>query len=384
MSDFTPSTPSTTSTPGELIAAEAASQGGKLLAYQVGLLYPRFRGVPREALAEVFDRHGFAKIAKRLRSITERTALAHVCGRPGDVASRGLHIVSVRQTDGDHLQAWVICKASEVGREDVEHMSGARVFSCPAGIFAAGPVVGVEDPTCKALADELAARAQLLASTCDVATVSRACGDALGEVTAYQFLSKGSYILRAGDPGAQRIAALYRDLRASFYDDVRRAGLQAGVAEIMGHAGSGNMLAVSDAIITDAERQVSELEAQLDKDRASGRRQPGLLQRHRAQAQAVLDSIRPLRELLGASAERLERLTSELVKGYGNAQHSSDLSLPDWVRDEIANIRDAGAPPPARPVGEPATSADAEPESEPAVSDAASDADDDSDDPFNM
>jgi hypothetical protein len=330
-----------TSTPGEQIAADAASQGGTLLAYQVGLLYPRFRGVPREALAECFERHDFTRIAKRLRSITERTALAHVCGRPGDVASRGLHMVSVKQTDGDHLQAWVICKAAEVGREDVEHMAGARVFSCPAGIFAAGPVVGVEDPTCRALADELAARAQLLASTCDTATVSRACGDALGQVTAYQFLSKGSYILRAGDPGAQRIAALYRDLRASFYDDVRRAGLQAGVAEVMGHAGGGggNVLAVSDAIITDAEKQVAALEAQWSKDQGA---KGHTLARHRNAAQAVLDGLRPLRALLGTSADRLERLTEALVRGYGNAQTAADLTLPDWVRDECEALRDAG------------------------------------------
>jgi hypothetical protein len=326
----------------ESIVSEAA-QGGTLLAYQVGCRYPRFAGIPREPLADMFERHGFTHVAKRLRSVTEHTALAHVCGRPGDVASKGLHVVAVKRKEGSHLQAWVICRASEVGIEDVEHACGARVFSSPAGILSASPVNGAEDRECRALADSLADRARTLASTCDVASVSKACTSALESVAAYPFLSRGSYILRADDPGARRLVALYRDLRDTFYDDARRSGLQSGVAEITGHAGSDNMLAVSDAVINDAEAQVAKLAAQLAKDSGNGKMRPGTLAKHRDVAQAVLDSLRPVRELLGASFDRVVKLTEGVLDSYKAASTATDLTFPEWIAEGARDFRDAAA-----------------------------------------
>lgn len=360
----------------ETIVADA-NTGGTLLAYQVGCRYPRFAGVPRESLAALFDAHDFPAVASRLRATTERTALAHVCARPaaGAAASKGLHVVAVKRTAGDHLQAWVICRASESGTEDVEHRAGARVFSHPSGIESAGPINGApEDPDCRALADDLASRARLLASTCDVATVSKACTAALESVTAYPFLSRGAYILRANDPGARRLVALYRDLRATFYDEGRRAGLQAGVAEITGNS-AGNMLAVSDSVINDAEAQVAALEELLTRDRRGGSKVRAVTKaKHRAQAQAILDGIRPLRELLGASADRIARLTHAVVDSYDRAESPEDLVLPSWAVDEIADMRDTGdAPAPA-----------SSPAAAPAASSPAADEPSDDEDPFSM
>jgi hypothetical protein len=346
------------STVAESIVSDAA-QGGTLLAFQVGVRYPRFVGVPREALAATFERHGFTVAAKRLRALTERKALSHVCGRPGDVASRGLHIVAVKRTEGDHQQAWVICRASEVGAENVEHAAGARVFYCPAGIYSSGPVLGTEDPECRALADSLADRARTLASTCDIATVSKACGAALQSVAAFPFLSRGAYILRADDPGARRLVALYRDLREQFYDDARRAGLQAGVAEITGHAGSGNMLAVSDAVIGDAEARVAKLAKQLAEDRGSSKVRTATLAGHRDAAQAILDGLRPVRDLLGSSFERIERITRGVLDSYNAAATAADLTFPDWLATEAADLGaatdDAAASKPIAASDEPAT-----------------------------
>jgi hypothetical protein len=294
-----------------------------------------------------------------------------VCARPGDVASRGLHIVAVKRTEGDHQQAWVICRASEVGAENVEHAAGARVFYCPAGIFSAGPVLGTEDPECRALADSLADRARTLASTCDIATVSKACTDALRAVAAYPFLSRGAYILRADDPGARRLVALYRDLREHFYDPARRSGLQAGVAEITGHAGSGNMLAVSDAVINDAEAQVAKLAKQLAEDRGSSKLRTATLAGHRDAAQAILDGLRPVRELLGTSFDRIERITQGVLDSYNAASTAADLTFPDWLAAEAADLgADTADAAPARPV--------VASESEDATDDAPAD------DPFNL
>lgn len=324
------------STAAENIVSDAA-QGGTLLAYQVGCRYPRFTGIPRETFAEMFEKHGFPHVAKRLRSVTEHTALAHVCSRPGDVASKGLHVVAVKRKDGDHVQAWVICRASEVGAENVEHAPGARVFSSPAGIFSAPPIQGAEDPQCRALADSLADRARLLASTCDISTVSKACTLALQSIAAYPFLSRGAYILQAGDKGAQRLVALYRDLRTSFYDEAKRAGLQSGVAEITSH-GAGNQLAVSDAVINDAETQVAKLAAQLDEDRRNGKLRPGTLARHRDAAQSVLDSLRPVRELLGSSFERVTQLTQAILDSYAAASTAADLVFPDALAEQAREL----------------------------------------------
>jgi hypothetical protein len=351
----------------ENIVTDIASQGGTLLAFQVGCRYPRFTGAAREPLAETFERHGFPKIARRLRAITPARALAHVCSRPGDVARAGLHLVEVKLTDSDHQQAWVICRASEVGVEDVEHTAGARVFSSPAGCFSAGPIAGSADPACRALADDLAARAALLHSTCDIATVSKSITDALASVAAYPFLSRGAYILRANDPGTQRLVGLYRDLRAQFYDESRRAGLQAGVAEIMGHAGSGNMLAVSDAVINDAEEQVAALVATLaDDQRRSGKLRTGTLAKHRDAAQGILDAMRPVRELLGASFERIERLTRGVLAAYQAASTPADLEMPDWITDETADLATADEPSVATtPTADEPTADAADPEDDP-------------------
>jgi len=355
----------------ENIVTDAASQGGTLLAFQVGCRYPRFTGVPREPLAETFERHDFPKIARRLRAITPARALAHVCSRPGDVARAGLHLVEVKRKAGDHQQAWVICRAAEVGVEDVEHLAGARVFSSPAGVYSAGSMAGTTDPACKALADDLAARADLLCKTCDIATVSKSITDALASVAAYPFLSRGAYILRASDTGTQRLVGLYRDLRAQFYDEAKRSGLQAGVAEIMGHAGSGNMLAVSDAVINDAEEQVAALVATLaDDQRRSGKLRTGTLAKHRDAAQGILDAMRPVRELLGASFERIERLTRGVLAAYQAASTPADLEMPDWLTDESADLTVTEGPTAAPTVSEPAPtteepSDDTDPEDDP-------------------
>jgi len=346
-------------TSAESIVSDAA-QGGTLVAYQVGCRYPRFTGVNREALAAVFERHGFEPIATKLREYSDRDALAHAVTRPGQIGRKGLHIVPVKRKAGDHDQAWVICRASEVGAEDVAHAPGARVFSSPAGLFAAPPIDGAEDPDCRALANALVARAQSLMHTCDGGTVSAACSSALETVAAYPFLSKGSYILRAGDPSAERLVSLYRDLRDSFYDETRRAGIQAGVAEIT--AQPANMMAVSDSVINDAEAKVAALAAQLEADTRNSKLRAGTLERHRDAAQSVLDALRPVRELLGASFERIEKITSGVLTAYKGATTSADLSFPEWIASDAADLReDADG---AVPVSSP--EAAAEPPSNPA------------------
>lgn len=325
----------------ETIVSEAA-QGGTLLAYQVGVRYPRFAGVNREDLATCFDDHGFAPVAKRLRATTEEAALAHVCGRhtsrtasPG-ASAKGLTVIKVKAKLDDHLLTFVICRASEAGAEDVEHKAGARVFACPAGLYSAGPANGSpEDPECRALANDLVARAKILATTCDLSTVSKALTIAINSVAAYPFLSKGAYILRADDATAKSLVGLYRALRTRFYDENKRAGLQAGVAEIAGH---GNMPAVSDAVVTDAEEQIVALAAMLEEDRGNSKLRPGTLAKHRAKAQAILDSLRPIRVLLGQSAERVERLTRGVLDSYAGAVKNTDLAFPEWLVTETADL----------------------------------------------
>jgi hypothetical protein len=330
-------------TAAERILADAA-QGGTVLAYQVGVRYPRCSGADREALAAVFEAHGFTRAASRLRGVTPHTALTHVAGRAGKARRDGLTVVAIKRKAGDHVQAFAVCRATEKGRvtpEDVEHLTGARVFSHAVGIEADAPVTGAEDPACRALANLIAAEAIRIAQGWgDVAIVSKALTCALEDARALPFLSRGSYCLRATDPAAERIAACYREITETFYDATRRSGIRCTVVEI---AGAANVGALQDTLIDDAESQALALIDQFARDRANGALQAKTLDARRATTQALVDSVRPVRDLLGSFAARLERITSTVLAEYEAAKTSADLAFPDWLATEQRDLASGAA-----------------------------------------
>jgi len=338
--------PSSSSSPLTLTAAEAiladAAKGGTVLAYQVGVRYPRCAGAVREDLAVVFESHGFARAASRLRGITVHTALTHVAGRAGKARRDGLTVVGLKRKAGDHVQVFAVCRATEgtakakLTPEDVEHLTGARVFSHAHGITADAPVTGVEDPACRALAEQIAIDADRIARGWgDRAIVSKALSCALEDARALPFLSRGSYCLRATDPAAKRIADCYREITATFYDTSKRSGIRCTVVEV---AGAANVSVLQDTLIDDAEARALALVEQFAKDRANGALQAKTMDARRAQVQALVDSVRPVRELLGTFAERLERITTTVLAEYSAAKSNVDLSFPDWLQAEARDL----------------------------------------------
>lgn len=334
---------------------EAAMQGGRVIAYQTGVLYPKFTDVDREELALLFEKHGFAKAAKRLRDIDAHRALASVVGRIGSHRRDGLRTTPLTHTEGDHVLAYQVEQLVQHGKERAGSVAGARVFSAPAGLFAAPPVAAAEIPACRMLAEELRVRADRLVTHADTGAVSRAITGMIEEARAFRFIAKGSYVLRAGDPTADRVVACVRDIRARFYDAPARSGIRASAVEIAEHGD--NRDAVSDAVIDDAERQAAALVAQLRSEAGSATTRLSTLAKRREEAARLLASIAPVRDMLGGFAERIESIARAVADSYNAATTAETLSCPAWLTEATAGMGAADADPDSSPQAAPAPAA---------------------------
>jgi hypothetical protein len=333
----------------EALVADA-SKGGATVAYQTGVLYPGFTDAPREDLAALFERHGLAKAAKRMRDVDEVRALSLVVGRVGANRRDGLSVTELDHKDGDHVTSYQVERSVQTGTEQAAKVPGARVFSCPAGIFVAPPIGGAADPACMAFADQLRRQALRLVPHADAAVVSRILSVVLEEAHAYRFIARGSYVLRAGDPTAERVVACLRELRSMYYDPTTRTGLRASVVDVTQHGD--NATAMSDAVIDDAEKQAAELLAKLKGEKIAGKAKYATLARRRSESVALLNSLGPVRDMLAGHAARLERICSGIAAAYAAAQSAADLEIPDWLEAEGATLGAAERDPEA-PTSEP-------------------------------
>lgn len=341
----------------ERIATEAA-QGGKIIAYQLGALYPKFEGADRKELAEIFERHGFPRAAASVLDIDLDRALNEASGRIGGRRKDGLKVDKLEaDTDAAHVRAWGIYRVvRQRGERGAQFALGARVYSTKESIHYAPPLEGSSDPECVKLADELLAKAQWLATNADTSAVSIALGQAIEEAGAYGFISRGSYVVRAGRVGTDRILACFKELRGRFYDETRRSGLRCSVVAITAH----DQQALSDSVIDDAEVQVAELVAQLRLEAGSTSVRVTTLARRRQECVSLLDKLRPLRELIGTFSGRLEGIVTGVAKAYNEADEAVNLEVPEFLLGD-------GAPPEGELESAPESGpAEAAPESAPA------------------
>jgi hypothetical protein len=341
---------------GERIVREAsATARGDVIAYQLGCLYPGFEGAPRGTLAAIFDRHGFPKAAERIRDIDGARALGAV------VSSVGAHrrdAVKVDALEADtvdsHVRAWGVYRvARQPGERRSAFLLGARVFACPAGVYSAEPIDSPEIPELRAIADELADRARWLVQNADTTAISRAVCVAVGEAHVYGFISRGSYVARAGTDATDRVLALFAELRAEFYDPATRKGLRCSAVAVTAY----DTQALSDAVIDDAEEQAAKLVATLRQEAGSGTVRLTTLQKRRDECAGMLAGLAPVKGLVGQFAERIEAIVRGVQAAYDAAESATDLQFPDWLNRvspvtaaESSPVVPASEPAAARPV----------------------------------
>jgi hypothetical protein len=316
---------------------------GVVIARQFGTLYPGGGGASREALATVFEAHGFAAQAKQLRDVDAERALGAAVG---PVAQRrgadGIKIDAIEaESADDHKKAYAVTRYSRQAGErmPVQEPGGARVFTYMDQVYAAAPRPGdgPEIPECRAVAEAIATEANWRITNARFSTdVSKALTNAVRDGGACRFTSKGSYIGREGTSGTARLVALFNELRATFYNEATRQGLRTTPTALRG----GDEQALSDSVV-DARK--------------------GTLQKRRDECEALLADLNNARELCGAFAERLSARVGELKRSYDGAVDAVSLELPAWVTDDSEADDNAVI----GPVATPATPAEPEPTAEP-------------------
>lgn len=351
--------------------AEQAGATGKIVAYQLGARYPRFGGVSREALAQVFDAHNFTAAAKDMRDIDDRRALSEavsrrsktLCEAQARVLRNGAGALKVKfvcrelDTAQDHMRAWGIVREERASAErSATYSVGARVFVSPAGIFAADPIDTSPDADCMVIAKELARYAQWLLTNADTPDASRALTLMYSESNALSFIARGTYLAPIGRPGTDRVVKAIREIYAKFYSETSRSGIRARAVAVTEH----DQAALSDSVIDDFDTRAAELIGFLKGEVGrSNVKQATLAARYDA-ARNFLADLGPAKSLLGTWCERFEKIGTAIRDAYSAAVDGQTLALPD----EVASVTDPDAEVPL-PVEIPADVPLVEPEHEP-------------------
>jgi hypothetical protein len=327
-------------------------------------LYPGGGGASREALATVFEAHGFAAQAKQLRDVDAERALGAAVG---PVAQRrgadGIKIDAIEaESADDHKKAYAVTRYSRQAGErmPVQEPGGARVFTYMDQVYAAAPRPGdgPEIPECRAVAEAIATEANWRITNARFSTdVSKALTNAVRDGGACRFTSKGSYIGREGTSGTARLVALFNELRATFYNEATRQGLRTTPTALRG----GDEQALSDSVVDALETKVEEIAANMRAEAGNSKTRKGTLQKRRDECEALLADLNNARELCGAFAERLSARVGELKRSYDGAVDAVSLELPAWVTDDSEADDNAVI----GPVATPATPAEPEPTAEP-------------------
>jgi len=303
----------------------------KVLAYQTGVTYPGFTDVDRESLARVFALYDFSRSARRLREFDRHRALAATAAGIGTQRRDGLRVSALVGRDGSHIASFQVERLVQHGRERAESVPGARVYSTKEGIFTSGPAHGQDLADCRAFADELRQKAERLVTHANTGAVSRAVSYMIEESRAFRFITKGSYILLAGEPTADRVIGALRAIRKEFYDPAARTGLRASVVEILDN--EENRSAVTDAVLDDAERTVLAVIEQLIADSRDAPARNMTFEKHCEDARKVLGGLKAARHVPAKEIARLEKLVQGVVDSYTLAKSPSELSVPDWLTE---------------------------------------------------
>jgi hypothetical protein len=316
---------------------------GKIIARQFGTKYPGGGGAPRGPVATIFERHGFTESAGKVRDIDAEKALSAAvtpfrskAGPRG--ADRSFKVDQLKLDSADaHGIAFGIymLKAVEGEKLPKQLPGGARLFTYQDRVYATGPRDGdgPEIPECRALADRIAAEANWLLDNARFSKeVSKAITHAVTEAGAYPFISKGAYVAREDNPATARLVALFDELRSTFYDEAKRRGLRTSHVAIRG----GDEQALSDSVLDDFQSRVAALVKSLRGEAGNAKTRASTLETRRAECEAILADLGPVRELCGAFAERLAQQVNDLQTAYNGAANAVDLQLPDWASEAEA------------------------------------------------
>jgi hypothetical protein len=315
-----------------------ASEGAPIIAYQLGTLYPGFKGALRDEVAAIFERHGFDKLGASIREISAERALASTVGTVGRARRDGLRVDPLEADTADsHVRAWGVYRViRRAGERASTFTIGARVFAAGETIAYASPVDDVTDPECYKLAQEIVADAQRAQLYAVAADISKALSLAVTEARALPFVSRGAYVAPIGLPGTARIVNLFADLRAAFYDSATRTGLRCTAVAVTSH----DRDAVSDAVLDDLEERIAMAAAQLREEAGRGNIRTGTLQRRREELAALLSDVDARSAWLGNRHGGLTKAACKLRDCYAGAVDAAALAFPA----ELAALADgAGA-----------------------------------------
>lgn len=353
---------------------------GKVIARQFGTKYPGGGGAPRGPVATIFERHGFAESASKLRDIDAERALSSAVGPYRSKAGprnsdRSFKVDPIKADSADaHGVAFGIYMLRAVDGEKLPRQlpGGARLFTYMDRVYAAAPRDGdgPEIPECRQLADRIAAEANWLLDNARFSKeVSKAITHAVSEAGAYPFISKGAYVAREDNPRTAQLVGLFDELRRTFYDEANRRGLRTSHVALRG----GDEQALSDSVLDDFQSRVAALVKSLRGEAGNAKTRASTLETRRAECEAILADMGPVRDLCGAFAERIAQQVADLQTAYATAVNAVDLVLPDWAAQAEAAGEDVSEDEalaslfvfqPNVPV-EPAPAPAAEPEPEP-------------------
>ena len=361
-----------------IVQAQAAS--GELLGYEIGARYPRFGGVSRALVRDIFDRGGFTKVVEGLDRLLEpqaalteavsRFALAtvnEVVRAAKAAGDDGVKLV-IRELEAadDHGRAWGVYREDRAAGERGSRIGiGARLWVSPAGIGAAAPVDAPSDRWCREVAERLVRRAAWLQQNASTPCVSSAVTGACREAGALAWLNKGAYMALAGNASTERLVAALGELRGVAYDPVKRAGVRVSVLPLRS-GDERSTTAVVDAVVDDAEAKVSALVKGLRGRQGRARNRASALESARDEAAAVLAGLDEHASLLGPAMKRIAEMAEAVRAAYAAAVEGEELTLDESIDAELGGDDDAlppgSAPPaveaqPADPVAEAAPAA---------------------------
>lgn len=299
----------------------------RVIAYQTGALYPRFVDVSRAALARVLRRHDFQAAADRLVDMDHARALSFMVSKIGANRRDGLSVAVLRHPSGDHLTSFQVQRRVQSGREQARHVPVVRVYSRSSGLFVEALTNnGKPDAEGLAFAEQLRASALRLVTHADTAVVSRILTLVLDEARAYRFISKGTYMLLAGDPASDRVVRCFREVRAQFYQELGATGIRVSVIELT--AEPVNVAAVRDAVVDECERESAELLLRLCVEQGRVKAKGSTLQRRLADAERHLAHVSTVRGHLRGAFVPLDGIARDLVAAYSSAESLTSVTVP--------------------------------------------------------
>jgi hypothetical protein len=331
---------------GEAILEEAAATG-QIIAYQIGTVYPGFKGANRDGMAQIFERHGFKASAEKLRTVDAESALGRVVAGIGKRRD-SLRVDPLQAATADkHTRAFGVYRVERhPGERSSKFVLGARVFTFDGRIYSSSPVDAAAIEDCRKLAETIAQQANWLLENADTRAVSHSLTHAIcAEAGAYSFIARGLYVARVGRPETKRLVDLAQELRRTYFDESTRIGVRGSAIAVVAR----DAVALSDAVIDDLIERIGEIEGQIREEAGNSTVKPATLQRRRESCEAILKDIDPVRALLGGWATKLAERADKLRGAYAVATDALHLDLPDFMLDEAPEESVLGVEPEASP-----------------------------------